>query len=93
MVAIVIARNEKYASIKNKGINGRKMVGYISDQGHYSTKKFVGVTGLGKEAIRLIPSDDKGKMDTKKLEETIKKDIKNGYIPFFIKATAGTTVL
>jgi len=41
----------------------------------------------------VIKSDDKGKMDTKALEQQIKKDIQDGYTPFFIKATAGTTVL
>ncbi len=93
MVAIVLARNEKYSSIKISGIRGKKLVGYTSDQAHYSTEKFISVTGLGKEAIRILPTDEKGKMNIRILEETILSDLKHGYIPFFVNATAWTTVL
>ncbi|HBB04512.1 TPA: hypothetical protein DCZ39_06585 [Patescibacteria group bacterium] len=88
MVAIVLARNEKYSSIKISGIRGKKLVGYTSDQAHYSTEKFISVTGLGKEAIRILPTDEKGKMNIRILEETILSDLKHGYIPFFVNATA-----
>lgn len=93
MVAIVLARNEKYSSIKISGIRGKKLVGYTSDQAHYSTEKFISVTGLGKDAIRIIPTDNKGKMNIKLLEEKIVSDLDHGYIPFYVTATAGTTVL
>ncbi|MCX6824297.1 MAG: pyridoxal-dependent decarboxylase [candidate division SR1 bacterium] len=93
MIALVLARNEKISSIKKLGIAGKKLVGYTSDQAHYSTEKFISVTGLGKDAIRILPTDDKGKMNTKILEETIISDLRHGYIPFFINATVGTTVL
>lgn len=93
MIALVLARNSKYASIKDTGIRGKKLVGYTSDQAHYSTEKFISVTGLGKEAIRIIPTDSKWKMNIKTLEETIISDLHHGYIPFFINATAWTTVL
>ena len=93
MIALVIARNEKISSIKSSGIRGKKLVGYTSDQAHYSTEKFISVTGLGKEAIRIIPTDNKGKMDSKLLEKQIISDLHHGYIPFYINATAWTTVL
>ncbi len=93
MIALVLARNEKYSSIKKSGIRGKKLVGYTSDQAHYSTEKFISVTGLGKDAIRIIPTDNKGKMDTKALEKNIITDLHNGYIPFYVNATAWTTVL
>jgi len=44
MIALVIARNAKYSSIKNSGIAGKKLVGYTSNQAHYSTEKFISVT-------------------------------------------------
>ena len=88
MIALVLARNEKYSSIKKSGIRGKKLVGYTSDQAHYSTEKFISVTGLGKEAIRIIPTDKKGKMNIQLLEEKIISDLHHGYIPFYINATA-----
>jgi len=93
MIALVLARNEKNSSIKKSGIAGKKLVWYTSDQAHYSTEKFISVTGLGKDAIRILPTDDKGKMNIKILEETIISDLRHGYIPFFVNATAWTTVL
>jgi sulfinoalanine decarboxylase/sulfinoalanine decarboxylase/aspartate 1-decarboxylase len=88
MIALVLARNAKISSIKKLGIAGKKLVGYTSNQAHYSTEKFISVTGLGKEAIRILPTDTKGKMNIKTLEETIISDLHNGYIPFFVNATA-----
>lgn len=88
MIALVIARNAKYSSIKRAGIRGKKLVGYTSDQAHYSTEKFISITGLGKDAIRIIPTDKKGRIDIRILEKKIISDLDNGYIPFFVNATA-----
>ncbi len=93
MIALVLARNETYTSIKQSWIEGKKLVGYTSDQAHYSIEKFISVTGLWKNAIKIIPTDDKGKMDIKILEEQILSDLRDGYIPFYVNATAWTTVL
>jgi sulfinoalanine decarboxylase/sulfinoalanine decarboxylase/aspartate 1-decarboxylase len=41
----------------------------------------------------VIPTDKKGKMDVKALEKTIITDLRHGEIPFYVNATAGTTVL
>ncbi|MEI7477362.1 MAG: aminotransferase class V-fold PLP-dependent enzyme [bacterium] len=43
--------------------------------------------------MRIVKSDDQGKMDMCDLERLIVADIAAGYTPFFIKNTAGTTVL
>ena len=37
--------------------------------------------------------DDNGKMDPEHLEKLIKEDIENGFYPFFVNCTAGTTVI
>ena len=92
-VAMIIARNEKEKSVMNTGIQKKKLTAYTSDQWHYSIPKAINFVGIGKDNLRVIKSDEKGKMDSKELESQIKKDIKDWYIPFFIKATAGTTVL
>lgn len=93
MIAIVLARNEKYSSIKLSWIRWKKLVWYTSDQAHYSTEKFISVTWLGKQAIRIIQTDNKGKMNIQLLESQIISDINKWYMPFFINATAWTTVL
>lgn len=92
-VAMIIARNEKNPSIVNEGISNKKLTAYTSDQWHYSLPKAVNFVGIWKNNLRVIESDKRGKMNVEKLENQIKKDISEWYTPFFIKATAGTTVL
>jgi len=93
MTALTLARNEKNPSIKEKWIGNMKMVFYVSDQAHYSTKKFASLMWLGYESIKIIESDSKWKIRLDHLEEQIKSDLSLGLVPFCIVATAGTTVL
>lgn len=93
MMSMMIARNEQVENIEKEGVLGRKMIVYTSVEGHYSIKKNANVLGLGKGNVRLIASDFRGQMDVYELERQVKKDIENGALPFYINATAGTTVL
>jgi glutamate/tyrosine decarboxylase-like PLP-dependent enzyme len=47
--------------------------------------------GLGHRAVRLIPTDGRGCMDTKALREMVAEDRSQGRIPVMISPTAGTT--
>ncbi len=91
--AMILARNEKESTIVQDGISNKQLTVYASDQWHYSLPKAANFVGIGKSNLRTIKSDDKGKMDVTALEKQIKEDIYRWYTPFFIKATAGTTVL
>jgi sulfinoalanine decarboxylase/sulfinoalanine decarboxylase/aspartate 1-decarboxylase len=93
MMAMIVARNEKDASIRNQGLRGQKLLAYTSEEGHYSTTKNAGMLGIGRENVRVIPADAFGKMITQELDNQILSDIQAGFTPFFINATAGTTVL
>jgi glutamate/tyrosine decarboxylase-like PLP-dependent enzyme len=93
MSAMIIARNEKQDSIRNKGFDGRKYTAYTSDQGHYSIRKNAGIIGTGRNNVREIKTDEYGKMDVAALRSRIEEDLRNDCIPFFVNATAGTTVL
>jgi sulfinoalanine decarboxylase len=92
-VAMIVARNEKEPTIVKEGISNKQLTAYVSDQWHYSLPKAVNFVGIGKNNLRVIKSDRQGKMDVKALEKQIQEDIYRWYTPFFIKATAGTTVL
>lgn len=91
-MALLMARDSYDLTIKKYGVT-KKMVIYTSDQSHYSMVKNIRFAGLGEDSLRKIPSDTTGKMDVTLLEEAIKNDLASGYHPFFVKATAGTTVL
>lgn len=92
MMAILMARDAKFPEIRTKGISA-KITLYTSEASHYSITKNAALTGIGRENVRFVKTNSKGEMVTAHLNELITDDIKNGYEPFFVNATAGTTVL
>lgn len=92
LIAMLMARDKASPEDRYKGIQ-EKLIGYTSEASHYSIKKNAAISGIGTEQIRKIATDEKGILIPKALEEAIKKDIANNQKPFFINATAGTTVL
>jgi len=64
---------------------------YVSSQSHHSFMKASRLCGLGTDAVREIPINDDWQMDAKTLQAQIVKDRRDGFAPFLIVATAGTT--
>ncbi|SDG73370.1 pyridoxal phosphate-dependent decarboxylase family protein [Psychroflexus sediminis] len=91
-MAMLMARDAYNRDIKFEGVSD-KMIIYTSQASHYSITKNAMFGGIGIEQIRKIETDTHGKMHPEALEEQIERDIKMGLKPFFVNATAGTTVL
>ena len=91
-MAMLMARDACNSRIKNEGVQ-QKMTLYTSKESHYSIPKNATFIGVGREQVRYIPTDSYGRMIPEKLEEQIKEDVSLGFQPFFVNATAGTTVL
>lgn len=90
--AFLAARTAKAPkSIKEFGISNssEKMTIYCSKSTHTWIEKAVILFGLGTKSIRWIETTPANKIDEKILEETIKKDIKNGCKPIMVIGTAG----
>ncbi|WP_136466203.1 pyridoxal phosphate-dependent decarboxylase family protein [Flagellimonas onchidii] len=68
-----------------------KAVIYLSDQAHSSNIKAIRVLGFKKEQIRIIPTDIEFKFAINKLKNCIAKDRLEGFHPFCLIATSGTT--
>ncbi|WP_366125138.1 aminotransferase class V-fold PLP-dependent enzyme [uncultured Winogradskyella sp.] len=68
-----------------------KAIIYLSDQAHSSNIKAIRVLGFKKEQVRIIPTDIAYKIAINKLKNAIAKDRLEGFHPFCIIATAGTT--
>lgn len=62
-------------------------------QCHYSVRSCASVGGLGTDNCVMVPSDERGRMIPQRLEELILERKAKGHIPFFVNATAGTTVI
>jgi aromatic-L-amino-acid decarboxylase len=93
--ALVAAREAAVSDVRAKGLAARDDVPrirvYCSDQTHSSIDKAVITTGLGHEALRKIPTDDRFRMRVDALDEEIRKDRRDGVLPIAVVATVGTT--
>ncbi len=68
-----------------------RLVIYRSEQGHSCIQKAAEMLGIGSANLRNIPVDAKYRMRVDALEQTIQADLKSGYRPMAIVASAGTT--
>ena len=91
-MSVVMARDKMDLSINKRGMS-KTLIAYTSDCSHYSIAKNVSFAGIGRENVRYILSNNRGQIDIISLEKEIKKDIDRGLTPFYLNATAGTTVL
>ena len=91
-MSLVMARDKKDIEIKNKGMQGKLLV-YTSENAHYSLSKNTAFSGIGRNNIRYIKSNKFGKIDVSDFKRQLINDIENGFVPFYLNATAGTTVL
>tara|TARA_A100001035_G_scaffold280175_1_gene284455 strand:- start:2617 stop:4023 length:1407 start_codon:yes stop_codon:yes gene_type:complete len=91
-MSVVMARDKIDLSINKRGMS-KTLIAYTSDCSHYSIAKNASFAGIGRENVRYILSNNRGQIDIISLEKEIKKDIDRGLTPFYLNATAGTTVL
>lgn len=91
-MAMVMARDKYDPSSKVEGVS-KKMIVYTSEVSHYSIQKNTSLIGIGRNQVRFIKTNDHGEMIPEDLELQIQQDLAKGFHPFFVNATAGTTVL
>ena len=95
MHAIAAAREGIEKRIREEGMSGRPDLAllrvYVSEQSHSSIEKGVITLGLGQRGMRKIPTDNEFRMDAEALSAAIEEDKANGFIPFCVVATVGTT--
>jgi aromatic-L-amino-acid/L-tryptophan decarboxylase len=75
---------------QHDGIRERCAV-YVSEERHVSIDKAVDCVGLGRKALRAIPTDANFQVRTKELEAAISQDKANGVRPLCIVGLFGTT--
>lgn len=90
-MSMLMARDSKDSASGDDG--AKPMIAYTSEASHYSTSKNMSFIGLGRSNLRKVAVDKQGKMLPDDLESKIKEDIDKGLTPFYVNATAGTTVL
>lgn len=91
---MVLARYHALPNVKKTGCFGlKRLVAFTSEDSHYSMKKAVNWLGIGTDNLVAVKVDENGCMDVDDLIKNIEGVLEEGGQPFFVNATAGTTVL
>ncbi len=92
LTAVLVARDHALEGAGDRGLDGKTLALYTSEDSHYSIPKAAAIVGIGRDNVRSIPVDDLGRMRVDLLRESIERDLADGVIPAMVNATAGTTV-
>ena len=93
MIAMMVARNLANPSMKQAGLFGQqKLFAFVGADAHYSMDRAANILGIGGDQLIKVPLDPLGAMLPAELERAINRVVESGGLPFFVAATAGTTV-
>jgi glutamate/tyrosine decarboxylase-like PLP-dependent enzyme len=93
LMAVVIARDAALGyQVRVNGVTaGRKqLTAYASTAVHGCVAKAMDIAGIGSDALRLIPTDSRYRIDLTALATAIELDRTKGFTPFVVVGTAGT---
>src|SRR6266567_9544489 len=87
LCALLAARERATNFQSNQaGVPGT-LCAYTSTQAHSATEKAIGIAGIGRDGLRLIPTDANFAMDADALARAMENDHNSGLKPFFVCAT------
>ena len=91
--AMLIARNIRFPEVVSEGVGGLKqpLAVFTSTASHYSVMSAAQNIGLGGKCVHKVETVNDA-MDPEALDRAMQKSADNGMVPFYIAATAGTTV-
>ena len=93
LIAVLIARDAALGfEVRASGVAAqpRRLTAYTSNAVHGCVPKAMDIAGLGSDALRLIPTDSRFRIDLAALAEAIQRDREAGFTPFQVVGTAGT---
>ena len=91
LVALIAAREKITNGLSNDEGCKQRLTAYTSSQSHSSIEKAVGISGIGKNNLRLVDVDETFAMRPDHLENLIKDDLSNNRLPTYVCVTIGTT--
>ncbi|MGO9649211.1 MAG: pyridoxal-dependent decarboxylase [Terriglobales bacterium] len=93
LIAVVIARDVALGfEVRGGGIaaDTRRLTAYASTAVHGCIGKAMDISGVGSDALRLIPTDSRHRINLLAIEQVIQSDRDAGFTPFMVIGTAGT---
>jgi aromatic-L-amino-acid decarboxylase len=92
LTALTAAREHALPGARHTGVAGRPAAVYCSEESHHSVARAVEVIGLGSQALRRIPTDQRRRMRVDELVAALEADVRANIVPVAVVATAGTTL-
>lgn len=91
--ALHLALTRTFPELGDRGLRAvdAEPVVYASSESHLAWLKIAHVCGIGRHAVRLVPSDRHLRMDISRLHAMVADDQQRGRRPVLVVATAGTT--
>jgi aromatic-L-amino-acid decarboxylase len=91
--AVVVALTRAFPDYGDHGLRGlpASPTIYATGEAHHSFNKIAHMTGLGRQAVRTVATDQHLKMDLGDLARRVAEDRKGGFAPLMVVGTAGTT--
>jgi glutamate/tyrosine decarboxylase-like PLP-dependent enzyme len=93
LISVLVARTAALGiAIRHEGMAhcNERLIAYTSAAAHSCIAQAMDLSGIGINALRIVPVNGRQEMDTSALEQAIAADRRAGCTPFFIAATAGT---
>ena len=93
LIGVLVARTKALGvDVRRGGIaaSGMQLTAYTSAAAHGCVAQAMDLSGIGIDALRRIPVNDRHEMDTDALRAAIDADRRCGFAPFLIAGTAGT---
>jgi glutamate/tyrosine decarboxylase-like PLP-dependent enzyme len=91
--AVVVALTRAFPDYGEHGVRHLEATPsiYLTAEAHNGYNKIAHMTGLGRRVLRVIATGNDLKMDLNELHRRVAEDRKNGFLPFMVIGTAGTT--
>ena len=91
--AVVVALTHAFPAYGEHGLRHLHVTPaiYLTEETHYSFSKIAHMAGLGRRSLRKVPTDSSLKMNLEELQRRIAEDRAQGFAPFMVVGTGGTT--
>ena len=91
LIAVLVARSAVLGtSVRQRGVAGQPLVAYTSEAAHMCIARALDFAGMGSDTLRVIPCDNRGRMQPEALSARTIADRQAGLIPFMVVGTAGS---
>jgi glutamate/tyrosine decarboxylase-like PLP-dependent enzyme len=90
MIGLKLARDAALSDVRDAGLDGRRLAVYASEEVHVVTDRACDLLGLGRAAVRRLPTDDLYRIRVDALEQALVEGAAEGVTPMAVVANAGT---